>query len=83
MLEFLEQFLGKERGMFTGWDLHNVQIYPGGDPDLFFAELTLTHGSSSDPGRVILNGESHISNGLVSGGQVRPFHRERGKAASV
>ena len=37
--EFLERFLGKERGMFTAWDLHNIRIYPGGDPDLFFAEL--------------------------------------------
>jgi uncharacterized protein len=39
VVEFLEQFLGKERSMFTGWDLHNIRIYPGGDPDLFFAEL--------------------------------------------
>lgn len=39
VVEFLEQFLGKERGMFTGWDLSNIRIYPGGDPDLTFAEL--------------------------------------------
>lgn len=39
VVEFLERFLGKERGMFTGWDLHNIRIYPGGDPDLVFAEL--------------------------------------------
>ena len=39
VVEFLEQFLGKEGGMFTGWDLHNIRIYPGGDPDLVFAEL--------------------------------------------
>jgi ketosteroid isomerase-like protein len=39
VVEFLEQFLGKERGMFTGWDLHDIRIYPGGDPDLVFAEL--------------------------------------------
>ncbi len=39
MVEFLEQFLGKERGMFTGWDLDSIRIYPGGDPDLVFAEL--------------------------------------------
>jgi len=39
VVEFLEQFLGKEHGMFTGWDLRNIRIYPGGDPDLFFAEL--------------------------------------------
>ena len=39
VVEFLEQFLGKERGMFTGWDLSNIRIYPGGDPDLVFAEL--------------------------------------------
>ena len=39
VVEFLEQFLGKERGLFTGWDLHNIRIYPGGDPDLVFAEL--------------------------------------------
>jgi uncharacterized protein len=39
VVEFLEQFLGKERGFFTGWDLHDIRIYPGGDPDLFFAEL--------------------------------------------
>jgi len=39
VVEFLERFLGKERGFFTGWDLHNIRIYPGGDPDLFFAEL--------------------------------------------
>ncbi len=39
VVEFLEKFLGKERGMFTGWDLHNIQIYAGGDPDLVFAEL--------------------------------------------
>jgi len=31
--------LGKERGMFTGWELHNIRIYAGGDPDLVFAEL--------------------------------------------
>jgi hypothetical protein len=36
---FLEQFLGKDRGVFTGWDLHNIRIYPGADPELFFAEL--------------------------------------------
>ena len=39
VVEFLEKFLGKERGMFTGWDLHNIRIYPGGDPDIVFAEL--------------------------------------------
>ena len=39
VVEFLETFLGKERGMFTGWDLHNIRIYPGGDPELTFAEL--------------------------------------------
>jgi len=39
VVEFLKGFLGKERGFFTGWDLHNIQIYPGGDPGLFFAEL--------------------------------------------
>ena len=39
VVEFLEQFLGKEHGLFTGWDLHNIRIYPGGDPDLVFAEL--------------------------------------------
>ena len=39
VVEFLEQFLGRERGIFTGWDLHNIRIYPGGDPDLLFAEL--------------------------------------------
>ena len=39
VVKFLEQFLGKERGMFTGWDLHNIRIYAGGDPDLVFAEL--------------------------------------------
>jgi ketosteroid isomerase-like protein len=39
VVEFLEQFLGKERGLFTGWDLHNIRIHPGADPDLFFAEL--------------------------------------------
>jgi len=36
---FLEQFLGKEHGMFIGWDIHNIRIYPGGDPDLVFTEL--------------------------------------------
>jgi ketosteroid isomerase-like protein len=39
VVEFLERFLGKERGFFTSWDLHNIRIYPGGDPHLFFAEL--------------------------------------------
>ena len=39
VVEFLEQFLGKERGMFTDWNIYNIRIYPGGDPDLFFAEL--------------------------------------------
>jgi hypothetical protein len=39
VVEFLEQFLGRERGMFTGWELHDIRIYPGGDPDLVFAEL--------------------------------------------
>jgi ketosteroid isomerase-like protein len=39
VVEFLEQFLGKEHGMFTGWELHNIRIYPGGEPDLVFAEL--------------------------------------------
>ncbi len=38
LFEFLEQFLGKEHGMFTGWDFYNIRIYPGGDPDLFFTE---------------------------------------------
>ena len=28
VIEFLEQFLGKEHGMFTGWDISNVRIYP-------------------------------------------------------
>ena len=39
VVEFLDRFLGKKHGFFTGWDLHNIRIYPGGDPDLFFAEL--------------------------------------------
>jgi|ERR1043165_5838420 ketosteroid isomerase-like protein len=39
VVDFLEQFLGKEHGMFTGWDLHNIRLYGGGDPDLVFAEL--------------------------------------------
>ena len=39
VVEFLEQFLGKERGMFTDWNIYNIRIYPGGDPDLSFAEL--------------------------------------------
>jgi ketosteroid isomerase-like protein len=39
LVEFLEQFLGKEHGFFTGWELHNIRIHPGGDPELFFAEL--------------------------------------------
>jgi len=39
VIEFLERFLGKEHGMFTGWDLRNIRIYPGGDPDLFFTEV--------------------------------------------
>ena len=39
VVEFLERFLGKERGIFTGWDIFNIRIYPGGDPGLFFAEL--------------------------------------------
>jgi len=39
LVEFLDRFLGKEHGVFTGWDLHNIRIYPSGDPDLFFAEL--------------------------------------------
>ena len=41
VVEFLEQFLGKQRGIFTGWDPHNIRIYPGRDPDLFFTELDL------------------------------------------
>jgi uncharacterized protein len=41
VVEFMEQFLGKERGIFRGWDLHDIRIYPGGDPDLFFAELNV------------------------------------------
>lgn len=36
--KFLEQFLGKQHGMFIDWDFYNIKIYPGGDPDLFFAE---------------------------------------------
>ena len=39
VVEFLEKFLGKEHGMFIGWDLHNIRTYPGSDPDLVFAEL--------------------------------------------
>ena len=25
--------------MITGWDFHNIRIYPGGDADLLFVEL--------------------------------------------
>ena len=39
VVQFLEQFLGKEGGMFTGWDIHNIRIYPAEDPDLFFTEV--------------------------------------------
>jgi hypothetical protein len=39
VVKFLEQFLGQDRGMFTGWDIFNIRIYPGSDPDLFFTEL--------------------------------------------
>jgi ketosteroid isomerase-like protein len=39
VVEFLERFLGKERGMFTEWSIYNIRIYPGGDPALCFAEL--------------------------------------------
>ena len=49
VVEFLEQFLGKERGIFIGWEPHNIRIYPGGDPDLFFTELDL-HGVVAQSG---------------------------------
>jgi ketosteroid isomerase-like protein len=39
VIEFLDRFLGSERGMFTAWNIYNIRVYPGGDPDLFFAEL--------------------------------------------
>ncbi len=39
VVEFLEKFLGKEHGIFTRWDLHNIKIYPGDDLHLFFTEL--------------------------------------------
>jgi len=38
--------------------------------DLFFAESTLSHDSSSWPWRAILTGEVTFSHGLISGGQV-------------
>jgi hypothetical protein len=39
VVEFLKQFLGKEHGMFTGWDIYNIRIYPGGDPGLFLHRI--------------------------------------------
>src|ERR1700750_2237048 len=39
VIEFLERFLGKERGFFSGWELLNIRIHRGADPDLVFAEL--------------------------------------------
>ena len=65
---FLEQFLGKDHGMFTGWDLHNIRIYPGGDADLFVTEY-------DGQGVVAQNGHQyrqkyitlfHISDGRIS-----------------
>lgn len=39
LIEMLDQFIGKERGMYTSWDINNIQVYSGGEPDLFFAEM--------------------------------------------
>jgi uncharacterized protein len=39
VVKFLERFFDKQNGMFTGWDVHNVRIYPGSDPLLFFTEM--------------------------------------------
>ena len=68
VVEFLEQFLGKERGIFTGWSLHNIRIYPGGDPGLFFAELdgqgvVAQSGYQYRQKYIIL---FRVSNGLIS-----------------
>jgi ketosteroid isomerase-like protein len=67
VVEFLEQFLGKEHGMFTGWDLHNIRIYPGGEPDLVFAE-------SDGQGVVVKSGyqyrQKYIILFRVSGGRI-------------
>lgn len=68
VVEFLEQFLSKKRGIFNGWDPQNIRIYSGSDQDLYFAELDL-QGMVAQSGYlyrqkyIIL---FRVSNGLIS-----------------
>ncbi|MEJ8545047.1 nuclear transport factor 2 family protein [Brevibacillus borstelensis] len=37
--DMLEQFIGKNHGIYITWAIYNVRIYSGGEPGLFFAEM--------------------------------------------
>ena len=56
-----------ERGMYSSWDICDVRVYPGGDPDLYFAEM-------DRQGVVAQNGhqyrQSYISLFRVSDGRI-------------
>ncbi|MFC3747034.1 nuclear transport factor 2 family protein [Paenibacillus sp. GCM10012306] len=39
LVQMLDQFIGKEQGMYSSWNIFNVKVYPAGEPDLFFAEM--------------------------------------------
>lgn len=35
----LDQFIGKENGIYASWDIFNIRVYSAGEPDLFFVEM--------------------------------------------
>lgn len=39
LIGLLQQFIGKETGLYAEWSIHDVKIYPSGEPDLLFAEM--------------------------------------------
>ena len=39
LAQMLDQFIGKENGMYASWDIYNIRVYSASESDLFFVEM--------------------------------------------
>ncbi|HBZ83063.1 MAG TPA: hypothetical protein DEP07_22180 [Brevibacillus sp.] len=69
LLQLLDQFIGKENGMYAAWEISNIRVYPVGDgkTELVFAEME-SKGTVKQSG--FAYAQSYVSLVQVSDGQI-------------
>ncbi|WP_068612522.1 nuclear transport factor 2 family protein [Paenibacillus tuaregi] len=67
LADMLEQFIGKEGGMYATWSIYNIRIYPSYEPGLLTAEMD---GQGIVAGSEHLYRQSYISLFRVTDGRI-------------